>query len=118
MPTIGTLTVTNYRGQADQMEYAQPGHTISLTDLISFRRQLPVVKNGDRGLLHANVQCKKSFDIGNGVFKDVVFNISGHVPVGVDMTALETYWTNTVLEVVKAPGVKALMKAGDINVND
>lgn len=117
MPTIGTLPVTTFRTQPDQTDYALVGHTVSSTHKVALRRQLPVVKGEDRGVLRANAQIVKSFAVGE-LTKDVVFNLSGVIPVGVDTTALGTWMDDVVELIATSAEFKALMISGDINVSD
>lgn len=117
MPNIGTLPVTTFRSEADQIVYSRPGNTVSSTDQVALRRQLPVPKGLDRGVLRANARVAKTVVIGDQS-KEMVFNISGQIPVGVATADVEAHLTDVVLEVVKSAQFKALMTAGDINVSD
>lgn len=117
MPTIGTLPVTTYRNAADQTDYALAGDSISSTHKVALRRQLPVVKGTDRGTLRANARIAKAFAVGDTT-KEVVFNFSGIVPVGVDTAAVIAWMTSHVDKITASTEVRNLMVAGDINVSD
>lgn len=117
MPTIGTLPVTTFRAQADQTDYALSGHTVSATNLVALRRQLPVAKGDDKGVLRANARIAKTFPVGDTT-KEVTFNFSGVIPVGIDTTALTAWMTSTVDKIVTSAEVRSLVTAGDINVSD
>jgi hypothetical protein len=117
MPSIGTLTVSTFRTQADQTDYALAGNTVSVTNLVALRRQLPVQKGEDKGVLRANMRLEKTFPVGDST-KQVVFNLSGIIPVGVDTAAVEAYIDETLLEAAESAAFKALMVSGDINVSD
>jgi len=117
MPTIGTLAVTTFRTQADQTDYALPGNTVSSTNLVALRRQLPVKKGEDLGVLRANTKVTKSFPVGDTT-KEVTFNFSGVIPVGVVVADVLAFMTSTVDKIVTGAEVRALMSAGDINVSD
>jgi len=117
MPSIGSLSVTTYRTQADQTDYALSGNSVSSTHLASLRRNLPVQKGQDKGVLRSNMRIAKTFDVGDTT-KEVTVNYSAVVPVGVDVSAVLTWITGVVEVAVASAAAHALFTSGDINVSD
>lgn len=117
MPNIGTLPATTYRNEPDQTVYALAGDTISSAHKAAFRRQLPVVKGEDKGILRANAKVTKAFPVGDSM-KEVSVNYSAIVPVGVDTAAVATWLTSVVEEIVTSAEVHKLVTAGDIHIAD
>lgn len=117
MPQIGTLPVTTFRTQADQADYSLAGDNISSTHKVALRRQLPVVKGTDQGVLRANARVAKAFPVGETT-KEVVFNISGIIPVGVNVADVLAWKTATVDKIATSEELGDLMTAGDINLAD
>lgn len=117
MPALGTLTVTTFRGEADRIDYALPGNTVSSTNLVTLQRRLPVKKGTDLGSMQPNMRFQKDFVVGETT-KPAVFNFSGVIPVGIDVTALTTYLNDIVRVAIAAAPATALMTSGDINLSD
>lgn len=119
MTTIGTLTVTTYRAQPDQIDYAFADNSVSVPHLATFRRTLPVSKGVDKGDMRVNFRVSKMVAINAaGDKKEMQFNVTGIIPVGVDPALIDSTYNDELLVAAAAAPVKALMRSGDINLAD
>lgn len=119
MPSLGTLTVTTYRQEADSNVYALAGNSVSQKDLIALRRTLPTAKPGatDQGVLRTNMRFERTVPVGETT-KSMTFNISGVIPVGVDVALVQTYLDDVVEPALNSAAFTNLAKAGDIYLGD
>lgn len=119
MPSIGTIPVTTYRGETDSMEYALADNSVSNTDLIAFRRELPTAKAGalDPGVLRSNVRGRRTVTVGEHK-KLMTANVSMVVPVGTAAGDIDKYIAGVLIPTVQSAAFAALAKSGDIYVAD
>lgn len=117
MLSIGTKNVSIYRNTADEVIYAGPAHDVTNVDTVSLRRSLPVKRGSDNGTMRGNMNFAKSFP--NGDKKSlVVVNLTAHVPVGVDATAVRTWMTSEVFPGATSSVTLDLATKGVIHLSD
>lgn len=119
MASLGTLTVTTYRAQPDQVDYMFADHTISQPHLATFRRTFAPPSNGDKGSMRVNTRISKMVPVdADGTLKEIQFNVTGVIPIGVAAATIDSIYADELLVAAGSAPVKALMRTGDINLQD
>lgn len=114
MPTIGTRTVNLFTVDKDSTTYAGPTHTVSHTDLVDLRRQLPATSDKP---LRTNMRFERGFPVTIGgvtVEKPITISIAVTVPPGPVPDDVKSFATDTLTQAAAVMAELAI--SGDIHL--